>query len=177
MPKPQSIDESRLSERDYQKLAELQRGQLGHRPDDPSTKLICLVVLSILVATGLGILGIIYTDWFTNAHAVIVLIVVVGPTIAVAIWYEFKWAANAKQEAIAEFIARINKEQTRKLLERLDRDDFDDDDSGGSGSGGAYYPITGHYDPQRYYSYTRGEREIMRIYGMDADTYDSNWPQ
>ena len=36
------------------------------------------------------------------------------------------------------------------------------------------YWMTGSYDPTRYYSYTRAERDYMRNYGMDADTYDSN---
>lgn len=34
--------------------------------------------------------------------------------------------------------------------------------------------MTGSYDPTRYYSYSRSERDYMRITGIDADTYDSN---
>lgn len=36
-----------------------------------------------------------------------------------------------------------------------------------------WYP-TGHYDPERWFSYSHGAREYMRQTGMDADTYDSN---
>lgn len=38
------------------------------------------------------------------------------------------------------------------------------------------YPITGRFDPARYYSYSKSQRDYMRATGMDADTYDSNMP-
>ena len=31
-------------------------------------------------------------------------------------------------------------------------------------------------DPARYYSYSKTERDYMKMTGMDADTYDSNMP-
>lgn len=39
-----------------------------------------------------------------------------------------------------------------------------------------YSWLTGTYDPARYYSYSKTERDYMKMTGMDADTYDSNMP-
>jgi len=39
-----------------------------------------------------------------------------------------------------------------------------------------YTWLTGTYDPARYYSYSKSERDYMKMTGMDADTYDSNMP-
>jgi len=40
--------------------------------------------------------------------------------------------------------------------------------------GRSHYPITGHYDPERYFSYSGQQRETMKVLGIDADTYDAN---
>ncbi len=40
---------------------------------------------------------------------------------------------------------------------------------------GPVYDITGNYDPARYYSYDKSERDYMRQNGMDADSYEANF--
>jgi len=37
-----------------------------------------------------------------------------------------------------------------------------------------YTWLTGSYDPARFYSYSKDQRDYMKMTGMDADTYDSN---
>lgn len=44
----------------------------------------------------------------------------------------------------------------------------------GGGNPAPHYPVTGNYDPKRYYSYTASQRAYMRSVEIDADTYDSN---
>ena len=39
-----------------------------------------------------------------------------------------------------------------------------------------YTWLTRRYDPDRLYSYSKSERDYMKMMGMDADTYDSNMP-
>jgi hypothetical protein len=37
-----------------------------------------------------------------------------------------------------------------------------------------HYWMTGVYDPERYYSYTKQQRDYMRLMDIDADAYDAN---
>lgn len=37
-----------------------------------------------------------------------------------------------------------------------------------------YTWMTGSYNPARYYSYDKSQRDYMRMTGIDADTYDAN---
>lgn len=46
--------------------------------------------------------------------------------------------------------------------------------SDGDSDAGSPYWMTGSYDPERYYGYSKPERDYMRLTGIDADTYDSN---
>ena len=169
------IDESRLTPQQRTKLAELRRGALGAQSGDPTTMLTFVIGLSFVLAGGLAILGIVYVDWFTNVHAIVVFVVVAGGICTAALRYQFRWLARVKREAIAHFTDRIRAQQTEQLLEQLERGNFRADDAGGTS--GPHYSITGHYDPQRYHSYTSSERDIMRVHGIDGDTFDSNVAQ
>lgn len=72
----------------------------------------------------------------------------------------------AQQRYAADYLAEIGysgrKPEPKREVRYLSADD------------GPRYPVTGGYDPQRYYSYSREERQFMHDRGMDADLYDSN---
>lgn len=74
---------------------------------------------------------------------------------------------GARQREIDDFLSRVGYGTRTAHPETTSSD--------GYGSG-PYYWATGNHNPQRFYGYSQQERDVMRATGIDADTYDSNWP-
>lgn len=93
---------------------------------------------------------------------------VVGLFVGLAPWKD-DLSAEWRERYLADigYEGRVSNDASKKAARA---------EAGWSGEDGPSYPITGNYDPVRFYSYSKDQRDYMRMTGMDADTYDSNMP-
>ena len=135
----------------------------------------CIATAVIISVASLGSQAIRSAEGDQALIEIVLTLVVIGLTI-IGGWLTFTLPLGRKDAAMARyrrelsgFKDRIGYERRARLARSssgsAERDDYDDRPR---------YPITGNYDPRRYYSYSKSQREYMLLTGMDADTYDAN---
>lgn len=126
-----------------------------------------LVLLCVLISS-------VVNDSFTEGLLTVPLVFLAATVLMVGGMATFKYPGKISDKAALEcarakraFLARIRYESR---VQQSDARDY------GSDHDSHPFPITGHYDPQRYYRYSTDERSYMRENGITADEYDANRP-